>query len=208
MKTLLYKQLKLVVHPMTLVFSFFACMLLIPSYPYSVSFFYVTLGIFFMYQNAQEQRDSAFNALLPVRKADTVKASILFCGGLEGANLLLCIPFMLLSQRINPNGSNLAGIDANPVLLALGLLLFGLFNRLFFPAYYKKGFGVGRAYLKAALALLPLVMADVLLPHVWQFADGYASTQWWLLLPALLLYTLLTLRAVSRSVLLYDKVDI
>ena len=36
MKTLLYKQLRLVCHPMTPVFCLFGAMLLIPNYPYSV----------------------------------------------------------------------------------------------------------------------------------------------------------------------------
>ena len=49
MKTLLYKQLKLVCHPMTPVFCLFGVMVLIPNYPYSVTFFYVTLGLFFTF---------------------------------------------------------------------------------------------------------------------------------------------------------------
>ena len=51
MKTLLYKQLRLVCHPMTPVFCLFGAMLLIPNYPYSVTFFYVTLGLFFTFLN-------------------------------------------------------------------------------------------------------------------------------------------------------------
>ena len=43
MKTLLYKQLRLVCHPMTLVFCLFGGMILIPNYPYSVTFFYCLL---------------------------------------------------------------------------------------------------------------------------------------------------------------------
>ena len=39
MKALLYKQFRLVCHPMTLVFTFFGAMLLIPSYPYTLAFF-------------------------------------------------------------------------------------------------------------------------------------------------------------------------
>ena len=47
MKTLLYKQLRLVCHPMTPVFCLFGFMVIIPNYPYTVIFFYVMLGLFF-----------------------------------------------------------------------------------------------------------------------------------------------------------------
>ena len=57
MQALLYKQFRLVCHPMTLVFCLFGAMLLIPNYPYTVAFFYVTLGIFFTFMNLREQRD-------------------------------------------------------------------------------------------------------------------------------------------------------
>ena len=60
MKALFYKQFKLVCHPMTLLFTVFGVMFLIPNYPYTVAFFYVTLGLFFMMQNGREQRDTDF----------------------------------------------------------------------------------------------------------------------------------------------------
>ena len=56
MKALLYKQLRLVCHPMTPVFCLFGIMVIIPNYPYTVIFFYVTLGLFFTFLNMREQR--------------------------------------------------------------------------------------------------------------------------------------------------------
>ena len=71
MKTLLYKQLRLVCQPMTLVFCLFGVMLLIPAYPYTVMWFYVMLGLFFSFLNGREQKDVYYSALLPIRKRDT-----------------------------------------------------------------------------------------------------------------------------------------
>ena len=51
MNALLYKQLRLVCHPMTPVFCLFGVMVLIPNYPYTVIFFYVMLGLFFTFGN-------------------------------------------------------------------------------------------------------------------------------------------------------------
>ena len=48
MNNLVYKEFRLAAHPTNYVFLSFAFMLLIPNYPYLVSFFYTTLGIFFM----------------------------------------------------------------------------------------------------------------------------------------------------------------
>ena len=83
MKTLLYKQLRLVCQPMTLVFCLFGVMLLIPAYPYTVMWFYVMLGLFFSFLNGREQKDVYYSALLPIRKRDTVKANCLFVGLIE-----------------------------------------------------------------------------------------------------------------------------
>ena len=68
MKTLLYKQLRLVCHPMTPVFCLFGFMVIIPNYPYTVIFFYVMLGLFFTFLNMREQKDLYYTALLPVPK--------------------------------------------------------------------------------------------------------------------------------------------
>ena len=81
MKTLLYKQLRLACHPMTPVFCLSGIMLLIPNYPYSVAFFYVTLGLFFTFLNMREQRDIYYSALLPPSQAGHGAC----CGGVHGA---------------------------------------------------------------------------------------------------------------------------
>lgn len=69
MKTLFYKQLRLVCHPMTPVFCLFGILVMIPNYPYTVIFFYVALGLFFSFLNMREQKDLYYTALLPVPQA-------------------------------------------------------------------------------------------------------------------------------------------
>ena len=48
------KDLRLAAHPMMYVFALFGAMLLIPSYPYTVVFFYGLLGIVFAFLNGRE----------------------------------------------------------------------------------------------------------------------------------------------------------
>ena len=92
MKALLYKQLRLVCHPMTPVFCLFGIMVIIPNYPYTVIFFYVTLGLFFSFLNMREQKDLYYTALLPVPKRDALKATGLFPVTVESAEVVLLAP--------------------------------------------------------------------------------------------------------------------
>lgn len=214
MKTLLSKQLRLNCHPMTLVFLLAGVFFLIPNYPYTVSFFYVTLGLFFMFMNAREQRDADFAAILPVRKGDTVRAACLFSALIELGALVIAVPFAFLSARINPKGTNLAGLDANVALFALGLVLFAVFNIVFLPSLYRSGYKVGVSFVKASVCVALVVICDVVLPHIPGLAwlDGTDRDSCLRQLPMLAVcaavYASLTLLACRWSVKRYEKVDL
>lgn len=214
MKTLLYKQLKLTAHPMTLVFILSGVFLIIPNYPYSIAFFYVTLGIFFMFTNSREQRDCDYCAVLPVRKRDAVKAACLFSVVVELLSIVLAVPFAFLSVRINPKGTNLAGLDANVALFAMAFLVFALFNLVFWPSLYRTGYKVGVSFVKACVVMALLAVCDVVLPHIpgLQWLDGTDTAsclrQLPLLIAGVVLYAVLTLLAYRRAAENYEKVDL
>ncbi len=214
MKALLSKQLRLTCHPMTLVFLLAGVFLLIPSYPYTVAFFYVTLGIFFMFMNGREQRDADFSAVLPVRKCDTVKAACLFSTLVELCALAIAVPFAFLGARINPNGTNAAGLDANVALFAVGFLVFAAFNIVFLPSFYRTGYKVGVSFLKASLCVALVVVLDIALPHVpgLPWLDGTDTASCLRQLPLLgvcaAVYVIFTLLACRIAVRRYEKVDL
>ena len=149
MKTLLYKQLRLVCHPMTPVFCLFGFMVIIPNYPYTVIFFYVMLGLFFTFLNMREQKDLYYTALLPVPKRDAVKAGCLFTALIELLSLAVLVPCALLAVRLQPGKDNLVGLDPNLALFAAGFLLYAVFNAVFLPSFYANGYKVGVAFVKA-----------------------------------------------------------
>ena len=122
------KDLRLAAHPMMYVFALFGVMLIIPNYPYTVVFFYGLLGIFFTFLNGRENKDVYYCAVLPVTKRDQVRARAWLVVAVELAELVIAVPFAFLSARINPNGTNLAGIDANVALFGCVLLIYGVFN--------------------------------------------------------------------------------
>ena len=214
MKTLLYKQLRLACHPMTPVFCLSGIMLLIPNYPYSVAFFYVTLGLFFTFLNMREQKDIYYSALLPFRKRDTVRAAVAFTVLVELLSVVITALFCLLSAKLQPGKDNAVGMDANLMLLGAGFVLYGVFNLVFFVCLCRSGYKVGAAYLKANLALWPMMLLAEALPHfpslMWlNRVDTQANLrQIPILLFSMAVFAVLTMLAYRRSARLYERVDL
>ena len=214
MKALLYKQFRLVCHPMTLLAPVFCALLLIPSYPYTLAFFYVMLGLFFSFLNGREQKDIYYSALLPICKRDTVKASALFVVLVELISVLMAVPFAILSCRINPLGGNAVGLEANAALLAAGLLLYALFNAIFLPVFYRTAYQVGSSFLKAVIPTSLAMIAceaSVHFPQLAWLEDCTAAGQL-RLLPLLLLaaavYGAAAFLTYRRAAANYEKVDL
>lgn len=214
MKALLYKQFRLACHPMAVVFACFGVMLLIPSYPYTVIFFYVTLGIFFTFMNQREQNDLFYMSLLPVRKRDAVKVSAVFMAIIELASLVIAVPFAMLSARINPVGGNAVGLDANAALFAAGLVLYTVFNAVFLPSFYRSGYKVGTAYLKAVIPTALVILVCEALPHfpslLWLNDTSAAGNlqQLPLLLAALVIYLATAPLIYRTAAKRYEQVDL
>lgn len=214
MKALFYKQVRLVCHPMTWVFCLFGSMFLIPSYPYTVAYFYVTLGLFFTFQNGREQRDGDFTALLPVRKSDTVRINVRFSAVIELLMLLVSIPFACISVRINPNGTNPVGLDCNVALFAAGLMLFALFNAVFFPAFYRTGYKVGISFWKATIPMALAMLLCEALPHFpaldWLNDTSRSGNlhQLPLLGAGIVIFLLCTALTERRAIARYERVDL
>lgn len=136
MKELLNKELKLVLHPTNILFIPLAFMLFIPNYPYLVIMFYTCLGVFFMCQFGRENNDVFFTMMLPVEKHKTVLARIISVSLLELLEIAVCVPIAFLRAKIMTS-VNAADLDVNITLFAFFFMIFGVFNIIFFPAYYK-----------------------------------------------------------------------
>lgn len=214
MKALLYKQFRLVCHPMTLIFCLFGIMVLIPNYPYTVIFFYVMLGLFFTFLNIREQKDIYYSALLPVPKRDTVKAGCAFVVIIEVLSLVVLIPCSLLAVHLQPGKDNLVGLDPNLALLAAGFLLYAVFNAVFLSSFYANGYKVGVAFVKAVIPTTLAMIVLEALPHFpalgW-LDDLDAATQV-RLLPVLIGSVLIYAGGMAltfwRAAAQYEKVDL
>lgn len=157
-RNLMIKELKLALHPASIMFMFFGAMLLIPSYPYPVAFFYVCLGIFFVCLSGRENSDIFYTMLLPVRKRDFVKARMTTVALLQVLQLAIAIPFAILRSFFGVPNS--AGMDANTALFGFALMDFTAFNILFFTSYFRSPQKVGKAFLLGSIGLFVMVLVE------------------------------------------------
>lgn len=151
MRDLLYKELRLCLQPLTLIFYCFAFMLLIPNYMYLVPAFFTTNAIFNMFQRAVTNNDLSFTVLLPVSKKDAVKGKYLFIALVELVMVLLYVPLILLNHRIVPQSTAL--FAACPTLIGGVFITFAVFNAVFMPGFYKTGYKTGKPFLLSAIAV-------------------------------------------------------
>ena len=218
MKALLRKDALLCLHPTCWLFLGLTAMLLIPSYPFYVVFFYATLGVFFMFLSGRENGDLLFSALLPVSKAQTVRARVLTLVWLEGLYLLAAVPMVLLRVALFglEGAANAAGTDPGVAFFGLGAVQLGLFNLVFLPTFYKTGQKVGLAFALAAGAeLVYILLAEgsmFLVPWCRDVLDTLApekqAAQVPVLLAGLALFALLTLLAEQLAEARYRHVDL
>lgn len=215
MSNLLKKEFSLSMHPVTPLMLMLSSMALIPNYPYTVMFFYMTLAVFFTCMMGRENHDVIYSMSLPVAKKDIVKARILFVVILELLQMVLLIPFAVLRQNILAAG-NEAGMDANIALFAEGFLLFGVFNLIFFHSYYSNVDKVGISFVKATVVFFVLVMVDVIATHAVPFVRdcldtpdpqfiGYKLTA---LVIGIILYVAMTVRVCRISIRNFEVQDL
>ena len=232
MKALLNKEFKLCLHPAAFIYLSLVLMLLIPSYPYLVSCFFVCNGIFFCFQQARENGDAMYTSMLPVSKAQAVRARVLFVVIIEAIDIVLMVgmcAFSLIPGAMP--GHNAGGTDHGLSLLAFALVLFAIFNLIFLPSFYKTGYKAGSAFLKSAIGIgIFLMLCEGLMiasnavmesgvdiaffRYIHENIDCMPKTasawtvQGVLFGAGLLLYVVCTLLAEKISIKRYEKVDV
>lgn len=215
MSKLLRKEFLLSMHPITPLMLLLSSMVMIPNYPYTVMFFYMTLAFFFTCMMGRENHDVIYTMTLPVAKSDIVKARVCFVVILELLQMILLVPFSILRQYLNPIG-NEAGMDANITLFAEGFLLFGIFNLLFFYSYYKNVDKVGISFVKATVVFFVLVAVDAVATHAIPFVrycldtpdPKYLGYKLITLGVGIILYLVMTIWVCNKSIKNFEKQDL
>lgn len=215
MLKLLAKEIKLTMHPATPLFIILSAMVLIPNYPYYVTFFYVALGIFFTCMNGRENNDIIYTLTLPVKKTDIVKARFTFAVSLEIIQFILAIPLAMLRQSFPDIPGNEAGIDANIAFFGSALIMVGLFNLVFFSMYYKNTYKVGKAFIFSSIAMaIYMLFAEAsvfAVPFVRDYIDTtddkYVEYKLPVLAVGIVAYVVLTAIAYKKSKKSFEALD-
>ena len=212
---LLKKEFRLCLHPTCLVMPLLSALVLVPGYPYSVCCFYTALSLFFVCLTAREDHDAAYTLTLPVTRRDAVNARVLFSVCVEVIQLIVMGLFILLKALIGPM-ENPAGLDAGTALIGEGFLIYALFNRIFFPVYYRDILKPGKAFLTASAAVFVLICLEIIATYTVPFVRDrldtldpqYLTEKTVFTLIAAALFGLGTYLAARRSAKEFDRVDL
>ena len=181
MKALIYKELKLAMHPVCYVFvALFPLMTLIPDgyYPRAIGFIYILscYPILFLGANkGQQSNDLLYSTLLPVRKKDIVLARIMTVAFMQFAFMALCsclVPLAFFLQNSIPPKAEAdipvgLGLNAFVLLLAVAIVGFALADLIFFPIYYKNGKSIVMSTLLTILGFIVyLAVFTIALPFI------------------------------------------
>ena len=213
MTTLLYKEIRLAAHPTSIVFSFLGCLVLVPAYPYSVIFMFGCLAPYLTFLNAREMNDAWYTATLPVTKRESVLGKCLLIVSIQLFQMAFSIPFAFL-RNVFRIENNPVGLDATIAWYGFGLIVYAVFDLVFFPAFYKNGYKAGKAFLLAAIPMVVLMLAVEATAHLPPLAwlDSNRPREMLMQLPILLAgmicYAVLLPVAYRISVKYFDRVDL
>jgi hypothetical protein len=215
MKNLLYKEFRLVVNPLCYLTVLFGALLLIPQWVYFVAmlylFFFIVPNVF---TNAKAINDTGFTMMLPVRKRDIVKARVVSIATLELIQVVSAAFFAILNMSFYPYGNFL--LDANIAYLGCVFIMFGIFNAIFFPIFYRTAYRIGWPLACALTATILFAFAVealiIFVPEAKYVLDGISGDALMRQLPVLgagiLLFALLTALAYRKSADNFEKVDL
>lgn len=142
MKNLLYKEFKLAINPMFYLLALLGALLLIPSWPYFISLmyvFFITISNIFI--TAKAHNDVTFSLMLPVRRNDIVKARFLSIIAIEMLHIVVAVIFAIIHNKIYSHENFL--LEPNVAFFGFALIMYAIFNFIFFTMFYKTGYKVG-----------------------------------------------------------------
>lgn len=216
MKDIFYKEFKLFWNPFIYLILLFGTFLLIPHWPYFIAFGYIIwIGFVTAFFMGRSNHDIFFSVSLPVRKKDTVLARVCTIAVIELFQILVAIPFAIMHNVIYLQ-SNSAGMNPNFAFFGSIFIMYGIFNIILLPGFYKTAYNVGKPMLLAVFFSTVFAAASnfavMLVPVLNTNLNGQGASNFESQLPVLLagivLFLLLNWLAYKISADRFEKVDI
>ena len=212
MKNLLYKELNLSIHKFYFILPIIlGALMFIPYWIYSfvfMYFFWITIPQVFGSYNSNQ--DYNFIGALPVERKDIVNSKAMSIFILELLHVLFALVFGFIHNYVyelyNPF------LDINLTFFGVGIGMFGVFNVIFLPLYFKSAhfFGKPLIYANIAILIYGFIFEFGAIRYQWvrDLLEGSFRSQ---ILPFTLLTlmgVLLSLLAVKLSQMNFSKLDI
>lgn len=189
MNNLLYKEFKLNINPLFYLTTLLGALILIPNWLFFIALMYIFfITITNVMSVSKSQNDIGYCSMLPIRRRDIVKARIMSMHIIELMQIAVAIVFAIINKKLY--ASNFF-MEPNAAFFGLGLVMYGIFNVIFFPMFYKTGHKIGLPAIisiSAAVVFAIVVETSVLLiPQLNYALDNPA--------PETLIWKLVTLAA-------------
>ncbi len=214
---LLNKELRLATSPLSLYFTAFGLMALIPGYPILVGAFFVCLGIFQSFQYSREANDILYSALLPIRKRDVVKAKYISTVMFQMMSLTIfavCTVLRMTALRDAAPYVNNVLMAANLTFLAFVLLIYTAFNTIFLCGFFRTAYYFAKPFIRFIVAAFIIVGIGEALHHFpgigWVNAVSGSDVlrQIPVLAAGVVIYVSATLLSMKKSQERFEKIDI
>ncbi|MGD9910128.1 MAG: ABC-2 transporter permease [Candidatus Izemoplasmatales bacterium] len=152
MLNLVRKELKLSINKFFFILPFILGLLFfIPGWIYLLVFMYFFwISVPQIYSAYLNQKDYDFVSILPVSKKAVVTSKIIAILLIEGLHVLFAVIFGVIHNLIY--GSWNLFMDINYAFFGVGILMFGVFNIVFLPAYFKTAYFFGKPLIKGTIA--------------------------------------------------------
>ena len=212
MKNLLYKEFHLSIHPAYFLMPAFGALLLIPQWPYFIAlmyFFFISVPNIFTSNKAQN--DIGFSATLPIRRSDIVKARVISIMILELLQIGITAIFAFVHMKLYHVGNFL--LDPNIAFIGFSFMMFGIFNIIYLPMFYKTADKIGWPVIVAFVTIfifVAAVEAVILLVPAAKILDGMTNlpAQLIVLGIGIAMFLLFTYVANHVSIKRFEKINI
>ena len=213
MKSLLYKEFKLAMHPLIYVFIFlFPLMALIPTYPIVISFIYVCTcyPILFLGANkGQQSNDIYFSCLLPIRRKDIVKARLILLSIIQLVSIILVVICAYISSLYKDTILVEEGAKISDI--GFVLLSYTIYDLIYVTCFYKNGRAIVTPTLLGIIGFIIILFTTTLfLPMLFDSYYYFFSNIYVQILTVILgviIYFLIHYLTYIKASKLFEKVD-
>lgn len=178
-------------------------------------FFFVPLYFCFitvpnLFGLVKAQNDVTYSVMLPVKKSDIVMVRIMSVSALELMHIAFTAIFAIVHNGLY--GVSNFFMDPNYAFIGLVFAMFGVFNIIMFPIYYKTAYKYGLATVLSTLAAVLFAAGIELLvifkPNVAIFFEADLGRQLLILGGGVIFFLVATAAAYKMSERQFEKVDI